>query len=328
MADTRIYWLVTSPRLPAGILSAQGWATLRRAAVHTAAGTAQAEAIRSAGIDVAVVPLEQAADKLLDGGGVWLAGPEGDEPLARKLSERLAADPERAELELVYGSWDPPGARLLDAVAVIDRLRSAGGCPWDAEQTHQTLAPFLLEEAYETIDAIESGDTAHLREELGDLLMQPLFHARFASEPEDGFDVDDVAGDAVDKLIRRHPHVFGDEETTQVDELRTRWEELKRAEKPERRHAVDGVAKAQPALSLAAKYLSRIDKAGVDIPAPKLPDDLSEAIASPEALGEVLLGLVSAARQAGLDPELALRRAALDFAERSRTAEDAARTAD
>ncbi|MGH8882247.1 MAG: MazG family protein, partial [Stackebrandtia sp.] len=279
--------------------------------------------IMAAGVPVTVMNPDAAVATLLRDGGVWLAAGDGDEPLARRLAAKLAAEPTAAELELLTGSWDPPGARLLDAVAVVDRLRSPGGCPWDAEQTHRSLAPFLLEETYETIDAIESGDLADLREELGDVLMQPLLHARFASENDDGFSIDDVAAGAVEKLIRRHPHVFGDEEVAHVDQLRDRWDELKRAEKPHRSYATDGVPTAQPALSLAGKYLARTARAGVDITAPAPPAGFDAGSAA--ALGEALLGVVAAARDADIDPELALREAALRFAGRARDIEDAHR---
>ena len=123
---------------------------------------------------------------MADGGvAVWLAGPAGDESLARELGLRLAREPGLAELELMYGSWDPPGARLLDAVTVLDRLASPGGDPWKRAQTHQSLAQFLLEECYEAYDAIEAGDLGALREELGDLLLQVVLHARLAEELPD-----------------------------------------------------------------------------------------------------------------------------------------------
>lgn len=322
----QIYWLVTSPRLPAGILTAQAWDVLRAAThIYTGADTPQSQAVRAAGITVEVLAAAQAAPRLLADGGVWLVGPDGDEDLARDLAVKLAANPSQAQLELLPGSWDPPGARLLDAVAVIDQLRSPNGCPWDAAQTHESLAPFLLEETYETIDAIQSQDSVNLREELGDLLMQPILHARLAAEPEDGFTIDDVAGDMVAKLIRRHPHVFGDEQVEHVDELHGKWDALKRAEKPERRYATDGVASAQPALSLAAKYLSRTARAGLDVPLPEVSEGNHAAASSPDGLGEALLSLVATARAAGIDPELALRQAAARFAQRARDIEDANR---
>jgi XTP/dITP diphosphohydrolase len=125
-----------------------------------------------------------------------------------------------------------PGARLLDLVAVMDRLRSPGGCPWDREQTHASLAPYLLEETYETLEAIDSGDRAHLREELGDLLLQVVFHARVAAEhPLDPWTVDDVAAGITDKLVRRHPHVFADASAESAAHVEAAWDRLKAPEK-------------------------------------------------------------------------------------------------
>ncbi len=146
-------------------------------------------------------------------------------------------------------SSDPVGSRLLDLVEVMDRLRSPGGCPWDAEQTHESLLRYLVEETYETVDAIEAGSSDGLREELGDLLLQVVFHARIAAENE-GWDVDDVATGIVDKLVRRHPHVFSDVSVADADEVRANWEVLKAAEKG-RRSPAEGVPLGQPALSLA-----------------------------------------------------------------------------
>ena len=139
-----------------------------------------------------------------------------------------------------------PGAALLDAVAVMDRLRSPGGCPWDAEQTHASLLQYLVEECYELYDAVEQGDRAAMREELGDVLLQVLFHARVAAEAEDGFTIDDVARDLVAKLVGRHPHVFaGTERVDTAQRQEQRWEELKRAEK--QRDVQCGRGRARPA---------------------------------------------------------------------------------
>ena len=184
----------------------------------------------------------------------------------------------------------------------MDRLRSPGGCPWDAEQTHETLTRYLLEETYEVLEAIETGDSALLREELGDLLLQVLFHARIAQEaaPDQAFDIDDVAGDLVDKLVRRHPHVFGDAVAGDVDSLNETWEEQKIAEKG-RTSAVDGVPLAQPALALAAKLTARADRAGLN-PALAEPDGADAEI------GARLLAVVRDAAAVGVDPEGALRR--------------------
>ena len=212
----------------------------------------------------------------------------------------------------------PRGARLLDLVAVMDRLRSPGGCPWDAAQTHASLVTYLLEEAYETVEAIESGDDAALREELGDLLLQVVFHARLAEEHDPPWDVDDVAGGIVDKLIARHPHVFGDATADSAAHVEARWDELKRVEKG-RTSAVDGVPLGQPALALAGKLLGRVERAGLDVPAPTA--SLEDAFGSEEALGDALLGIVAAARADGLDAERALRAAARRYVERVHAAE-------
>lgn len=212
-----------------------------------------------------------------------------------------------------------PGAALLDAVAVMDRLRSPGGCPWDAEQTHESLLQYLVEECYELYEAVEDGDRVAVREELGDVLLQVLFHARVA---EPGFDVDDVAGDLVAKLVGRHPHVFappgtGTAETVDTAERQEhRWEELKRAEK-QRESSVDGVATAQPAVALAAKLTSRTSRAG-------LPVDL---LPGGSGIGEQLFALAARARLAGIDPEAELRSTARRFTTDVRAAETAARDA-
>ena len=181
----RIVLLVTSPRLPAGLLSAAAWDLVRGTPVFAAAQSGQTAALAAAGVSVTVT--DRPVDDLLAAGdAVWLAGPAGDQDLARKLGLRLAREPGLADLELMYGSWDPPGARLLDAVTVMDRLASPGGDPWKRTQTHQTLARFLLEEAYEAWDAIDAADYAALREELGDVLLQVVLHARLAEELPDG----------------------------------------------------------------------------------------------------------------------------------------------
>jgi XTP/dITP diphosphohydrolase len=188
---------------------------------------------------------------------------------------------------------------LLRAVAVMDRLRSPGGCPWDAAQTHRSLAKYLLEETYETLEAIETDDMALLREELGDLLLQVLFHARLAEElpAAQRFGIDDVAGDLVAKLVHRHPHVFADVPVADAAEVNENWERLKAAEKG-RDSAVDGVPMGQPALALAAKLVSRAGRAGLDVEA------------SANDIGDRLLAVVREAVAAGVDPESALRESA------------------
>ncbi|HEY8451641.1 MAG: nucleoside triphosphate pyrophosphohydrolase [Micromonosporaceae bacterium] len=325
----RIVLLVTSPRLPAGLLSAAAWDLVRAAPVLAAAETPQLAAIRAAGADVRVLAAdEDGVAALLAAAAdhdrvVWLAGPGGDEDLARRLGQRLVREPGLAELEVVYGSWDPPGARLLDAVAVVDRLRSPGGDPWKQQQTHQSLAHYLLEEAYEAYDAIEAHDLDALREEIGDVLFQVLLHARLAEEqPEERrWTIDDVAGDFVEKMIRRNPHVFGGVPVAGVEEVVDNWERIKRAEKA-RASALDGIARSQPALSLATKIVSRARRAGIDVPPPPAPESVDPTDAA--ALGRALLGLAAAAYEAGVDPEAALRRAALAYADELRAAERAA----
>ena len=140
---------------------------------------------------------------------------------------------------------------LERAVEIMDRLRSPGGCPWDAEQTHRSLARYLLEETYEVLEAIETDDAALLREELGDLLLQVLFHARLAEEEPDPFSIEDVARDLADKLVRRHPHVFEATNSSDAAEVNENWERQKIVEKG-RTSAVDGVPLAQPSLALAS----------------------------------------------------------------------------
>jgi XTP/dITP diphosphohydrolase len=293
------------------LLTAQAWDAVRGYPVMAAGEGGQTAALRAAGVPVSLVAAPT-ADTLLtaaapSGAVVWLAGPAGDPDLARELGLRLAREPGLAELELMYGSWDPPGARLLDAVSVMDRLVSPGGDPWKRAQTHASLAQFLLEEAYEAYDAITAGDTDSLREELGDVLLQVVLHARLASEAG-RWDVDDVAGDLVDKLVRRNPHVFSDATVDTVDEIVENWEQIKRAEKA-RESAMDGIALSQPALSLAAKVLSRAGRAGVAVALPA------------DGLGAELLAMVAAARDRGEDAEAALRRAALAYADAVRAAE-------
>jgi XTP/dITP diphosphohydrolase len=187
-------------------------------------------------------------------------------------------------------------SQLQRAVEVMDRLRSPGGCPWDAEQTHESLARYLLEETYEVLEAIERNDRTLLREELGDLLLQVLFHARLAEEEPDPYSIEDVAADLADKLVRRHPHVFADAERSDAATLNETWERQKIAEKG-RTSAVDGVPVAQPALALAGKLVSRAERAGLDVPTPE-----------EDEIGAALFELVRDAVARGIDPETALRR--------------------
>jgi XTP/dITP diphosphohydrolase len=239
---------------------------------------------------------------------VWLA----DDAEAERFPSALAAaildsadGGTGAEIEVLHASYDVPGARLLDLVTVMDRLRDE--CPWDREQTHRSLARYLLEETYETLEAIEAGDYTHLREELGDLLLQVYFHARIAEEDADGFSIDDVAGGIVDKLVHRHPHVFAGLDVADMDEVERNWESLKATEKS-RASVLDGIPVDLPALALADKVLGRAARVDV-VPT------------AAETLGDRLLALVVEARAAGADAEQALREAVRALAARVRASE-------
>jgi XTP/dITP diphosphohydrolase len=211
----------------------------------------------------------------------------------------------------------PAGARLLALVEVMDRLRT--GCPWDAKQTHESLAPFLLEETYEALEALDSGDDDAIREELGDVLLQVIFHARVAAERDDGtgYTIDDVADGIIDKLTRRHPHVFGDVAVSGADEVKRNWDAIKAAERQDASGApgsvLDGVPLGQPALSLAAALQRRASRAGA-------PEDLNRGAGGAQIseIGAELFALVARARAAGLDPERELRSAARAYRDQVR----------
>ena len=196
------------------------------------------------------------------------------------------------------------GSELLRLVEVMDRLRSPGGCAWDAEQTHASLIKYLLEESYEFIDAIESDDRAGMREELGDVLLQVYFHSRIAQDhPTDPFTIDDVAGAIADKLIGRHPHVFAGLEVSGTEAIIENWEAIKAKEKG-RTSPIDGVAMSQPALPLVSKLIYRADKYATPLDIPKYQCD--EA-ATEESVGKALASVIAWAYSHEIDPELALR---------------------
>jgi len=217
---------------------------------------------------------------------------------------------------------DRRGGRLLELVAVMSRLRKE--CPWDAKQTHESLAPHLLEESYEALEALESGDPDALREELGDVLLQVMFHAEIASERNDGtgYTIDDVADGIADKLKRRHPHVFGDVTVSGAHEVKQNWDAIKAAERAAKGggpgSALDGVPFGQPALALAAQLQRRAERAGVPPDLADLTDGTGSASAGASAseLGAELFALVARARAADLDPELELRAAARAYRDR------------
>jgi XTP/dITP diphosphohydrolase len=306
---SRLTLLLTTPRIAPGLLSRDAWTALANAAhvLTRDEDETQLIAIMDSGIAAAhlggmepAALARQLVDLTTDGEVVWIGSADGDPGLTDALAAEVSSREEPPEIELLFGSYDVPGSRLLDLVAVMDRLRSTGGCPWDAEQTHESLVPFLVEEAHELVEAIETGDRPHIQEELGDVLLQVAFHARVAQEdPESPFGIDDVAGGIVDKLVRRHPHVFADGDALTKEELAASWDEIKAAEKPHRSSPLDGIPAGLPALARANKATGRLDQAGLG--------DLTIAAAQGGGVGPKLLALVLEAHKAGVDPEAALR---------------------
>jgi len=198
---------------------------------------------------------------------------------------------------------EPTHPELDALIAVMARLRGEDGCAWDREQTHESLLKYLIEESHEFIDAVESGDRTHMIEELGDVLYQVLFHADLgAADPDHPFTIEDVARVARDKMVGRHPHVFGDVTADTADEVVANWEKWKAAEKPERTSAFEGLPKGLPALALADKVIGKLNEAPT-------PSELVTEATTEDALGDLLVAIVSAARANGLDAERALRTA-------------------
>lgn len=237
----------------------------------------------------------------------------------------------------------PPAADLAgidQLVDIIAKLRSPGGCPWDREQTHASLRAGLIEEAYEVVEAINSGDDANLREELGDLLLQSVFHAQIATE-EGRFNFDDVARAISEKLIRRHPHVFGADRCADSAEVLRKWDDIKRAEKGAKANAsaLDGISNGLPALMRAEKVQKKAARVGFDWSeaAPvvaKIREELAEVeveVAAgangkiEEEIGDLLFSVVNLARKLKIDGETALQRATDKFATRFRAVEALAR---
>ncbi len=229
-----------------------------------------------------------------------------------------------------------PTRQLARLRAIMHRLRAPGGCPWDAEQTHQSLVSNLIEETYETVDAIRRADLPHLQEELGDLLLQVVFHSELAEEAGN-FNLDDVARGIADKLVRRHPHVFGDSAAATTDQVLSQWDAIKRAEKGDgRKPYLHGVGKGLPALERAAKLQKKAAKIGFDWPDERGVwekfdeecDEVREAAASgdeghlEEELGDVLFSLVNLIRHRGLDPEVVMASANQKFESRFAAMED------
>ncbi len=259
----------------------------------------------------------------------------------RAVPDQLPASRQQIE-DGIYSLYVPPLAPLADSRAVAAlgyitaRLRGPGGCPWDREQTHASLTPYMIEEAYEAVDAIERDDIADMIEELGDVLLQVVLHSQLAEEAG-RFSLDDVAEEVNRKLVRRHPHVFGDTVARTSSEVLRNWERIKRTEKGERRaSALDGIPAALPALSLAQTMGRKAAKLGFDWPdaagvLAKVGEELAEISAAASAderqdeMGDLLFALTSACRHLGIDAESALRGATHKFAARFRRVESLAR---
>ena len=207
-------------------------------------------------------------------------------------------------------------------VQVMDQLRSPGGCPWDAEQTHESLARYLLEETYEALEAMDKGDLGSLREELGDLLLQVVFHARIAQESDSTFSLDAVAQGVVDKLVRRHPHVFTDLVVTSNEELEANWAKIKEEEK-QRESVTDGVPQAMPALQLATQLIYRAQKSGVTAADLQVKESVREVIGevNQKQIAALLVAAVELAREADIDAESVLRAEMMRYRSRVRESE-------
>jgi XTP/dITP diphosphohydrolase len=207
-------------------------------------------------------------------------------------------------------------------VQVLDQLRSPGGCPWDAEQTHASLARYLLEETYEALEAMDQGDLGSLREELGDLLLQVVFHARIAQETDPSFSLDAIAQGVVDKLVRRHPHVFTDLVVTSSEELEANWAKVKQEEK-QRDSVTDGVPQAMPALQLATQLIYRARKSGVAAGDSDVKEGLRNVIGevNQETVAALLVATVELAREVDIEAESVLRAEMTRYRTRVRESE-------
>ena len=338
------------PLLPALDEAGIGWQSLPGGGALPAAGSGSGPA--------ALARLLAAAAAMVPGTVVWLcdagaiAGPPdppdgSPEALAKALAELGPSGPADGVVDVLHGSLDLPGAHVLRLVAVMDTLRTA--CPWDAGQTHDSLAPHLLEESYEALEALESGDAGALREELGDVLLQVVFHARVAAERSDGtgYTMDDVAEGIVTKLVRRHPHVFGDVTVSGAEDVKRNWDAIKAEERESAAggptSALDSVPFGQPALALAAQLQRRAERAGAPV---ELADEdgtrgdgtrgdgtrgdgthgdgthgdgaHGDGAHDGADIGSELFALVARAGAAGIDPESELRAAARRYRDRVR----------
>ncbi len=274
-----MYIVVLSPRVAPGLLTREAWRLLESADVVYVTDRHHATALAAGGItsqyETAPIRNEQ--------GAVWVTC----DPEWAKSSAEILRDQD-IDVYLVPGSFDLPGARVLDLVNVMDRLRRE--CPWTIQQTHASLSHYLLEETHEVLEALDDDQTDHLKEELGDLLMQIVFHAVISAEA-DGWTIDDVAHAITEKLIFRNPHVFANAKALTAEEVDANWQRLKGEEK-KRDSIWEGIPNTLPALAAAAKILRRLD-----------PIQFNR-----DALGERFLALVVEANEAGIDPEGLVRQ--------------------
>jgi MazG family protein len=316
----RLVLLTSSPRVPPGLLTRDAWRALDEATGVWAAALEEplAEAVVESGVRVTPLPnglreppgaARHLVEQARQGYAVWLGSADADPGLTDAIASEVSRLDDPPEVEVLVGSWDAPGARLLDVVAVMDRLRSPGGCPWDAQQTHESLVKYLVEEAHEAAEAIERGDRDHMAEELGDVLLQVAFQARVGQEhPSEPFDIDVVAGRLVEKLVRRHPHVFADADAATPEDVERSWERIKAEERAAKAtHAggeagheglLHGIPASLSTLLAAEKVLARWERAG---------NDVSELTADEGDLGGALLELVARAHVQGESADALLR---------------------
>jgi len=357
----RLVLVDTADELP-GLLPLHAWSALMSSDLvllgtadhpfveHLAMAELRYEAVESAGAAAlnradllsGLTPADKArATSIVDrvraeGEVVYLFGRGDDDGFTRTLGMEAARA--GVEVEVVYFGVRPPGTRLLDLVRTEQRLLAPGGCPWDREQDHRSLARYAVEEVYELLEAIESGDPDAIREELGDVLLQVVFHAQIAADNPTAaqhFDIDDVAAGIIAKLVRRHPHVFADAKVSGSAEVLANWDQLKAAEKPERSGPFDGVPAAQPALAYVENLQARAARTGFDWEfdveaADRIRLELEEFLTAGDdaererEIGDLLMSVVGLARRHRLDPEMALRGAARRFRERFEAAVGAA----
>lgn len=343
--DTRVVLVETSDALP-GLLPFQAWDALATADViwvRDREAHPSARHLYAAGLD-----LEELAPATLERGDLDLSLPGGaeDRRYAKALVQRAIAGevpvfllgpddtgiaPALAgmaaerdlQIELVFFAPQPEGAEVLRLVELMRHLRDPEhGCPWDLEQDHASLIPHLLEEAYELVEAVETGEDEDIVEELGDVLLQIVFHSQIARD-RGSFGVDDVAKGIADKLERRHPHVFGDVEATTAAQVQANWDQLKAQEKS-RTGPFEGVPELMAALMLLETLQRKAAKQGVDAPVPassamraeverRLQDAQDRPDAAQQVIGDLLAGVVAVARELRVDPELAGRAAARRF---------------